>query len=385
MFITKESGMQIVRELKATIGRDVNIMDRTGTIIASTDPERIGQAHAIAQRIIQEGLPALEVSQTEAAPGVQEGINLPIHVDGICEGVIGITGPAEDVRGYGTITKKMTEILLLAIRRQEQQAALEQAKNLFLEEWLFSRQVDWSAFALHGDLLGIDTALPRRVAILMVSRPPADKTGTLPAELRSSNLLQTVRMCLPADPQTICAVVNQRVLILFRGTGAPHPKQILEEIRRQAAAACGLHLQGGISTLSKNAADLRRCYHEAKIAAQAALREQAILEYSNTSVEFVLQNIDAKVRRNVCQAVLSAIPQEEQDDLLECLELYYQCQGSMEQTASRLCVHKNTVRYRLGKLRQYTGYDLRRPRDSALLYITLQFLKSEEGTESPVL
>ena len=36
MFLTKENGMRIVEEIKETIGRDVNIMDRTGTILAST-------------------------------------------------------------------------------------------------------------------------------------------------------------------------------------------------------------------------------------------------------------------------------------------------------------------------------------------------------------
>lgn len=379
MFITKESGMQIVRELKATIGRDVNIMDRTGTIIASTDPDRIGQPHAIAQRIIQEGLASLEVAPGDHSPGVQEGINLPIHVDGVCEGVIGITGPAEAVRGYGTITKKMTEILLLAVRRQEQQAILEQSRNLFLEEWLFSEQVDWDAFALRGDLLGIDASLPRRVAILMASGSPIAGHGGPSPDLWNGSLLQIVRMCLPTDPQLLWAVVNQRILILFRGIGGPEPVQYLKEIRRQAASSCGIQLHGGISTISRDAADLRRCYHEAKIAAQAAMGEHSILTYNNASIEFVLQNIDTKVRRNVCQTVLSAIPTEERQDLLECLELYYQCQGCVEQTAQHLCVHKNTVRYRLGKLRQYTGYDLRRPRDSALLYIILQFLKTQPG------
>lgn len=53
MFITPEDGARIVDELKAAIGRDVNIMDRTGTIVASTDPCRVGKLHAGAKQLIQ--------------------------------------------------------------------------------------------------------------------------------------------------------------------------------------------------------------------------------------------------------------------------------------------------------------------------------------------
>ena len=116
MFITPEDGARIVDELKAAIGRDVNIMDRTGTIVASTDPSRVGKLHAGARQLIQARLPVLEISKSDEMAGVQEGINLPIQVNGVLEGVIGITGPADSVRIFGTIAKKMTEILLNSLR-----------------------------------------------------------------------------------------------------------------------------------------------------------------------------------------------------------------------------------------------------------------------------
>ena len=61
------------REIKETIGRDVNIMDRTGTILASTDPKRIGQLHTIAKEILEQQLPVLEVAAGGEGPGAQQG------------------------------------------------------------------------------------------------------------------------------------------------------------------------------------------------------------------------------------------------------------------------------------------------------------------------
>lgn len=158
--------MILLEEIKETIGRDVNIMDRTGTILASTDPKRIGQLHTIAKEILEQQLPVLEVAAGEEGPGAQQGVNLPIYVGGNCEGVIGITGPPDAVRDFGAIVKKMTEIMLTTMRQQEQRLLVEQARSLFLEEWLFAQDLDWAAFAERGALLDIDIREPKRIAIL---------------------------------------------------------------------------------------------------------------------------------------------------------------------------------------------------------------------------
>lgn len=368
MFLTKENGMQIVQEIKQTIGRDVNIMDRTGTILASTDPKRIGQLHTIAKEILERQLPVLEVGAGEEGPGAQQGVNLPIYVDGNCEGVIGITGPPDGVRDFGAIVKKMTEIMLTTMRQQEQTLLLEQARRLFLEEWLFARDLDWSAFAERGALLDVDIREPKRLAILEYE-PRGDAQ---PPELHGGRLLQMAQGYVQGG-QTLCAVVNRRLLLVFG------PKQnaldLLKQFKQAAESFYEVSLSGGLSTLSQGPEEIRRCYNEAKIAARAAAKSRTILEYSGISLDFVLQNLEPKVKADVCRAVFSAIPQGERQELLECLVLYYRHDGNVEQAAQSIHVHKNTFRYRMGKLAQYTGYDLRRPRDAAMLYIALQFLE----------
>ena len=45
MHITQKSAQNIVNEMKASIHRDINIMDENGVILASTDPARRGKLH----------------------------------------------------------------------------------------------------------------------------------------------------------------------------------------------------------------------------------------------------------------------------------------------------------------------------------------------------
>ena len=73
MFLTKENGMRIVEEIKETIGRDVNIMDRTGTILASTDPKRIGQLHTIAKEILERSFRCWRWPPERRGPALSRG------------------------------------------------------------------------------------------------------------------------------------------------------------------------------------------------------------------------------------------------------------------------------------------------------------------------
>ena len=375
MFLTPADGARIARELKDIIGRDINIMDRTGTIIASTNPRRVGHLHAAARRIIEQQLPELAVTAADESAGIQEGINLPIRVGGVLEGVLGITGPAEHVRELGAVAKKMAEILLTAMGRREQQTLLQQARNLFIEAWLFDPQPDWPALAMRGSLLEIDVRCPRRVAIL-------EAAGTAD-ELRRGRILQMLAPHLAGSPQSLATVVNQRILVLFADRCLDQAAAIAAAFCRQAADE-GVQLSAGLSTVSRGAADLRRCYSEARIAVRAAARAGTIREYTAGALDLVLQSMDEAVRRDVLRAVFPPMSEQEASEAGQCLRLYFQCDGSVEQAAALACVHPNTFRYRMEKLRRATGLDLRRPKDTALLYLALQLLEDAPG-ENPSL
>lgn len=50
MLLSQENARRIVEENGRAIGRDINIMDGNGVIVASTDPARINSVHEAARR-----------------------------------------------------------------------------------------------------------------------------------------------------------------------------------------------------------------------------------------------------------------------------------------------------------------------------------------------
>lgn len=63
MFISKTAAQAIVEEIGNEIHEHINMMDSKGIIIASTNPERIGQVHEGARRVITEKLSELYITE----------------------------------------------------------------------------------------------------------------------------------------------------------------------------------------------------------------------------------------------------------------------------------------------------------------------------------
>lgn len=66
------------------------------------------------------------------------------------------------------------------------------------------------------------------------------------------------------------------------------------------------------------------------------------------------------------------LPEPERDDLIDALRAWYECRGSTAAAAEQLHCHRNTVRYRLRKIRDLTGRDTADPVQSAELHLALQ-------------
>ncbi len=58
-------------------------------------------------------------------------------------------------------------------------------------------------------------------------------------------------------------------------------------------------------------------------------------------------------------------------EVLETLIMYYECNANYDETAAKLFAHKNTIKYRLQKVKDLTGLDVKNPIDSFNLYVAV--------------
>lgn len=308
MFISEAAALSIVREMKEITGHDINIMDGTGTIFASTDPGRVGQRHEGACQILSQKLPLADGPGGPPPGGIRPGVNLPIQLDGETVGVIGITGNPEEVDSLGAILKRMTEIMVRDARRQAQEDLLDSARQCFIERWLFSEEPDQAELELRGNMLGIDVTARWTVVILEVleSLSPGQADAS-PQEMRNALFLKHIRPYLSSHPNSLCAVINQRILLLFPDRNRYEVLACVNQIRRELEGAYQAAVCGGMSAEGRRGLEIRRCYQEARTASQTARTDggRRILRYDEVSLEFLADSIAPDIRRDLVSLVFS--------------------------------------------------------------------------------
>ena len=102
---------QIVNTVKDVCGQDINFINKSGIIFASTNPKRIETYHEIGHKAARTKQ-TIEVFPNDIFTGTQNGINLPIYHNNILLAVIGITGDPNQVRKYAHLAERITNLLI---------------------------------------------------------------------------------------------------------------------------------------------------------------------------------------------------------------------------------------------------------------------------------
>lgn len=128
---------KIVDEVKKVLTEEIIIAQTNGTIIAATDPARIGQFHEGAYLTSFEGQKRILTKDDEQRmKGVKAGINLPIYFKQEVIGVIGMTGNPIHVSPFGEILRKMTELLIQEHEFFLETETDERQLEAFVFDWL---------------------------------------------------------------------------------------------------------------------------------------------------------------------------------------------------------------------------------------------------------
>lgn len=386
MKITKNTAESIVEEIGTAIGKDVNLMDDEGHIIASTDPGRIGTRHGGAKRIVEQKLDSLTIHSDEEYAGAKTGINLPLYFQEEIIGVIGITGNWDEIGRYQKLIKKISEVLLFDAYLKEQELYSQAEVGEYVRQWLFEDpQRLRGDFLQSGKNIGIDTAEPWRVGVLSLLHTDPMMTESAFQTLRVK-AEDTVRRL----PSTIGRVIVfghfSNIILLLPDISdeglETYAKQVMGALERQGGCGYILGFDEGAGT----GFALRDGYHKADLALRAAFSAGPgnYRFYQDVMLEIILYDIPQNLKRDYLAKLFAGVPRKEMDQWLELLQVFYKCEGSITKTAQQLYLHKNTLQYQLKKIASQLGYDPRNISNAALFQIAIAFSQDKPPRFGPI-
>ena len=119
----------------------------------------------------------------------------------------------------------------------------------------------------------------------------------------------------------------------------------------------------GIGTVVENIKDLARAYKEAQVALEVGKvfeTEKNIISYENLGIGRLIYQLPTTLCEMFMQEVFKRGSLESLDrETLQTIQSFFENNLNVSETSRKLFVHRNTLVYRLEKIRKLTGLDLR--------------------------
>ncbi|MFI1937131.1 PucR family transcriptional regulator [Streptomyces purpureus] len=239
---------------------------------------------------------------------------------------------------------------------------------------------------------------------VVVARVEWDQEGAAGPAVDSGPVAQALLEEILVDPATVGSESADRIAVAHSGDEAialvPLPSVTPTETQEGETIALGLHadallaavreplsagLDGdgrltlGVSAAVHSAEGLRGALEEARHARRVAAarpgRVCAAGHHELASHVLLLPFVPDDVRRAFTARLLDPLrdyDRRHRAELIPTLEAFLDCDGSWTRCATRLHLHVNTLRYRVGRIEQLTSRDLSRLEDKLDFFLALR-------------
>ena len=334
---------------------NINIMNEAGIIIASTDPSRLGSFHEAAYLMVSKQTPTLDIYQDGDYLGTKHGVNLTIQYRHKTVGVVGITGRPDEVRLPAQLLKASIEGLLEYEYQKQMQRQRTSLMDRFFNQLFWQDDPDPHELNTQAGMLGYHhdaTRIP--VLIVTDSHPDAD---------------EVVSICKKAplySGQDILFIVNDNEVLLYLTLpeGLP-PTSTYRSIVESYLVTCRGYLEKAKSSyhfyvgsiqnrLNKYHMGFQHCRWLSK---HITAGDSAVYFYEYSD-DYLRTLIPMNEYRDVFSAYLSTQPRGFWQDFIRIVPTLLQNNGNLIKSSADLHMHRNTLVYRVNKIRSQLGIDL---------------------------
>lgn len=329
----------IVYQLKESINRVVGVIDENGSIISCSDLIKIGET-------FENVIPSISASMECV---VDSGYTFkPLDSKSGLEYVA-------FVEGGDDLAAKFVSVVAITLANTKQYFDEKYDKNNFVKNVILDNILPGDIYIKSKELHFETDAF--RVAMLIRLSDKSD--------VSAFDILQGL---FPEKQRDFIINVNETDLVLVKEVKSFNDNKDLEKLAKSIIdiLSSELYLKAfiGIGTIVDNVKDLPRTFKEAQVALEVGKvfdTEKFIISYDNLGIGRLIYQLPT----TLCEMFLSEVFKKGSIESLDyetlfTIQKFFENNLNVSETSRKLFVHRNTLVYRLEKIRKLTGLDLRR-------------------------
>ena len=328
----------IMHQMHDAVDRVIGVIDDTGAVIACSELSRIGNIH--------------EKAKEEMAFTTDSMV-----VDGYTYQHIGSGAKAEFmvfVEGGDKVAEKYSSILAISLSNIKNLYDEKFDKSSFIKNIIMDNILPGDIYAKSKEL-HFDGNEPRAVFLVRFY----SRTELLPFDI--------IQNMFPDKSKDYVISTGEQDVVVVKDLGGEMTIQELEQIAQNISDTVSSEFYCkvgvGIGRAVENIKDLANSYKEAQIAIEVGKvfeTEKEIISYDNLGIGRLIYQLPT----TLCEIFLSEVFKhgslETLDkETLQTIQVFFDNNLNVSETSRKLYVHRNTLVYRLEKIRKLTGLDLR--------------------------
>lgn len=344
----------VVHQMRDAVGRTLGIVDATGTIIACSELSKIGEVVSTAADVFADS----ELHYINGCTFRSFGS----HVQ---------TEYAVFVEGEDELAGKFAAVCCVSLENLKQYYEEKFDRRNFIKNVILDNILPGDIF-LKSRELRFNTEANRAVLLLRIT------------DHNDAAVFDSVQNLFPDKNKDFVINVNERDIAIVKEVRSGNiESKDLEKLARSISDSLGADLYTrvlvGIGTTVEGIKNLARSFKEAQIALEVGKvfdTEKTIVSYENLGIARLIYQLPT----TLCDMFLKEVFKRGSIDSLDretlfTIQRFFENNLNVSETSRKLFVHRNTLVYRLEKIKKLTGLDLREFDDAIVFKVALMVKK----------
>ncbi|WP_417042994.1 PucR family transcriptional regulator [Dysosmobacter sp.] len=346
----------VVLQLKENTDRTVGVIDAEGIVIACSELSMIGQRWA------------------EHVPVINSAGGSMISSEGKTFKALNGWGNQFDYAAFAfgdnEISRTVCAMATVALNAAKSYYEEKHDRGSFIKD-IISDNIMLGDIYMRAKELRVTADVPRGVFVIRSLR----KGESVPTDV--------IQSLFPDRQNDFVLSIGEGDVVLIRqmpeGSGLKDLNKIATAIEETLRSGNESTVVVGIGTIATHLRDLAKSYKEAQIAIEVGKvfdTEKYVINYENLGIGRLIYQLPTTLCEMFLQEVFKKNPIDALDkETLFTIHKFFENNLNVSETARKLFVHRNTLVYRLEKIKKLTGLDLREFDDAITFKVALMVKK----------